>query len=47
MKKNKIASIISVTRQDDTYLSDFLLDKGYEFYRIKRRSLTFNTDLKN
>ena len=47
MKKNKIALITGVTRQDSAYLSDFFIDKGYEVYGIKRRSSTFNTDLKN
>lgn len=47
MKKNKIALINVVTRQDGDYLSEFLLGKGYEVHDIKRRSSTFNADLKN
>ncbi len=43
MKKNKIALITGVTGQDGAYLSEFLLDKGYEVHGIKRRSSTFNT----
>lgn len=35
--------ITGVAGQDDAYLVEFLLNKGYEAYRIKRRtSLLFN-----
>jgi len=44
MKKNKVALITGVTGQDGAYLSEFLLDKGYEVHGIKRRSSSFNTD---
>ena len=44
MKKNKIALLTGVTRQDGAYLSEFLIEKRYEVYGIKRRSSTFNTD---
>ena len=42
MKKN--ALITGVTGQDGAYLSEFLLNKGYEVHGIKRRSSQFNTD---
>ncbi len=35
---NKIALITGVTGQDGSYLSEFLLDKGYEVHGIIRRS---------
>lgn len=37
------ALILGVTGQDGSYLSDFLLSKGYEVHGIKRRSSSFNT----
>ncbi len=43
MKKKK-ALITGVTGQDGAYLSEFLLNKGYEVHGIKRRSSLFNTD---
>ena len=39
----KKALITGVTGQDGAYLSEFLLDKGYEVHGIKRRSSSFNT----
>lgn len=42
--KTKIALITGVTGQDGAYLSELLLDKGYEVHGIKRRSSLFNTD---
>ena len=39
----KIALITGVTGQDGSYLSEFLLEKGYEVHGIKRRSSSFNT----
>ncbi len=42
-KENKIALITGVTGQDGSYLSEFLLEKGYEVHGIKRRSSSFNT----
>lgn len=39
----KKAIITGVTGQDGAYLSEFLLDKGYEVHGIKRRSSLFNT----
>lgn len=40
---NKIALITGVTGQDGAYLTELLLDKGYEVHGIKRRSSLFNT----
>jgi GDPmannose 4,6-dehydratase len=42
--KNKLALITGVTGQDGAYLSELLLDKGYEVHGIKRRASLFNTD---
>lgn len=39
----KKALITGVTGQDGAYLSEFLLDKGYEVHGIKRRASLFNT----
>ena len=43
MKNKKIALITGITGQDGSYLSEFLLKKGYEVHGIKRRSSSFNT----
>ena len=40
----KKALITGITGQDGSYLSEFLLNKGYEVHGIKRRSSSFNTD---
>ena len=40
---NKVALITGVTGQDGSYLTEFLLRKGYEVHGIKRRSSSFNT----
>lgn len=40
----KKALITGVTGQDGSYLAEFLLEKGYKVYGIKRRSSTINTD---
>lgn len=40
----KRALITGVTGQDGAYLSEFLLDKGYEVHGVKRRTSLFNTD---
>jgi GDPmannose 4,6-dehydratase len=37
------ALITGVTGQDGAYLSEFLLNKGYEVHGIKRRASSFNT----
>lgn len=42
--KRKVALITGVTGQDGAYLSEFLLNKGYEVHGVKRRSSLFNTD---
>lgn len=42
--KKKKALITGVTGQDGAYLSEFLLEKGYEVHGIKRRSSSLNTD---
>lgn len=39
----KKALITGVTGQDGSYLSEFLLEKGYEVHGIKRRTSMFNT----
>lgn len=41
--KRKTALITGVTGQDGSYLSEFLLEKGYVVHGIKRRSSSFNT----
>ena len=43
-KNNKIALIFGVTGQDGSYLSKFLIKKGYIVHGVKRRSSSFNTD---
>ncbi len=40
----KKALITGITGQDGSYLSEFLLGKGYEVHGIIRRSSSFNTD---
>jgi len=40
----KVELITGVTGQDGAYLSELLLDKGYEVHGVKRRSSLFNTD---
>jgi GDPmannose 4,6-dehydratase len=42
MRKKK-ALITGVTGQDGSYLSEFLINKGYEVHGMKRRSSTINT----
>lgn len=39
----KKALITGITGQNGSYLTEFLLDKGYEIYGVIRRSSTFNT----
>lgn len=43
MTTPKKALITGVTGQDGSYLSEFLLSKGYEVHGLIRRSSTFNT----
>lgn len=40
----KKALITGVTGQDGAYLSEFLIEKGYEVHGLKRRTSLFNTD---
>ena len=40
----KKALITGCTGQDGSYLSEFLLAKGYEVHGLKRRASSFNTD---
>lgn len=40
----KTALITGVTGQDGSYLTELLLDKGYEVHGIKRRASSLNTD---
>lgn len=35
--------LLGVTGQDGSYLTEFLLEKGYEVHGIIRRSSSFNT----
>jgi len=46
MKQNnsQVALISGVTGQDGSYLTELLLDKGYEVHGIKRRSSSLNTE---
>lgn len=44
MTQVKRALITGITGQDGSYLSEFLLDRGYEVHGIIRRTSTFNTD---
>ncbi len=43
MSKMQKALITGITGQDGSYLSEFLLSKGYEVYGLIRRSSSFNT----
>jgi len=40
----KTALITGITGQDGAYLAEFLINKGYNVYGIKRRSSLFNTN---
>lgn len=40
----KVALLTGITGQDGAYLTELLLNKGYEVHGIKRRSSLFNTD---
>jgi GDPmannose 4,6-dehydratase len=40
---NKIALVFGVTGQDGSYLSEILLEEGYEVHGVKRRSSSYNT----
>jgi GDPmannose 4,6-dehydratase len=41
--RGKVALITGITGQDGSYLTEFLLDKGYQVHGIIRRSSSFNT----
>src|SRR5580698_8631956 len=41
---SKTALVTGVTGQDGAYLSELLLNKGYEVHGIKRRASSFNTE---
>lgn len=44
MENKKRALIIGITGQDGSYLTEFLLEKGYEVHGMIRRSSSFNTE---
>ncbi|OKH31818.1 GDP-mannose 4,6-dehydratase [Calothrix sp. HK-06] len=44
MTERKRVLITGITGQDGSYLSELLLEKGYEVHGIIRRTSTFNTD---
>ena len=44
MTQPKRALITGITGQDGSYLSELLLEKGYEVHGLVRRTSTFNTD---
>jgi len=44
MANRKRALITGITGQDGSYLSELLLEKGYEVHGMIRRASTFNTD---
>ncbi|MDJ0704863.1 MAG: GDP-mannose 4,6-dehydratase [Leptolyngbyaceae cyanobacterium MO_188.B28] len=44
MTQVKRALITGITGQDGSYLSELLLEKGYEVHGVIRRTSTFNTD---
>ena len=41
----KKALITGITGQDGSYLTELLLEKGYEVHGLIRRASTFNTEL--
>src|SRR4051812_18564970 len=43
-RRTKRALITGITGQDGSYLTEFLLGKGYEVHGLIRRSSSFNTD---
>lgn len=42
-RRMKKALVTGITGQDGSYLTEFLLGKGYEIYGVMRRSSSFNT----
>lgn len=47
MNKNKTAIITGVNGQDGSYLSNFLIEKGYRVVGLKRRTSSISTDRVN
>jgi len=43
-QKRPVALITGATGQDGAYLSELLLEKGYDVHGVKRRSSSFNTE---
>ena len=43
ISKRKVALITGITGQDGSYLTELLLEKGYEVHGLIRRSSNFNT----
>jgi GDPmannose 4,6-dehydratase len=43
LKMRKVALVSGITGQDGSYLTELLLDKGYDVHGIIRRSSSFNT----
>ncbi|KAK7683754.1 hypothetical protein QCA50_013130 [Cerrena zonata] len=43
-RKRKVALISGITGQDGSYLTELLLEKGYEVHGIMRRASSFNTN---
>lgn len=43
-RQRPVALITGVTGQDGAYLSELLLEKGYDVHGVKRRSSSFNTE---
>ena len=41
---DKIALVTGITGQDGSYLTELLLEKGYQVHGIKRRASSFNTE---
>jgi len=41
--KKKKAFLTGITGQDESYLAELLLEKGYEVHGVVRRSSSFNT----
>src|SRR5690625_7270924 len=44
MESGKTALITGITGQEESYLAELLLEKGYTVHGIKRRSSMFNTE---
>ena len=47
MSHNKVGLITGILGQDGSYLTEFLLKKGYKVIGVKKRSNFFNVQLKN